>query len=83
MSESVDNHPLGRDFPESRDAIHKLKTGNAHFANLMHKYEEIDRAIVRAEQGVEHVSAEQLEPMKVQRVRLKDQLYQMIVEASA
>lgn len=74
MSEYVDNHPLGRDLPEYRDTIHELKTGDRHFAALMERYEALDKEIVRAEQGVEHVPDLELDGMKMRRVGLKDEL---------
>ena len=55
MSQLVDNHPLGRDFPELKDRIHELKTSNTHFSKLFDEYESVDRDVVRAEQGVENV----------------------------
>ncbi|MGB7298156.1 MAG: DUF465 domain-containing protein [Burkholderiaceae bacterium] len=78
MSEYVDNHPLGRDFPTMRDKIHELKTSDAHFRRLMQEYEDIDRSVVRAEQGVDHLSDLALEAIKTKRVHLKDQLYAML-----
>jgi len=75
MSEYVDNHPLGRDFPDLKDRIHELKTGSAHFRNLMDQYEATDREVVRAEQGLDHLSDMALEELKLQRVKLKDDLY--------
>ena len=75
MSEYVDNHPLGRDFPELKSRIHELKTGNAHFRTLMERYESTDRDVVRAEQGLDHLSDQALEALKVERVKLKDELY--------
>ena len=52
MGQDLDNHPLGRDFPEFKDKIHTLKTSNAHFARLHRDYEEVDKAVVRLETGV-------------------------------
>ncbi len=81
MSQLVDNHPLSRDFPELKDTIHRLKQDNAHFARLNEAYESVDKAVVRAEQGLEHLAHEQLEALKVQRVKLKDQLYAILKPA--
>lgn len=78
MSDYVDNHPLGRDFPQLREKIHELKTGDAHFRRLMHEYEDIDRSVVRAEQGVDHLSDLDLDGLKAKRVHLKDSLYAML-----
>jgi uncharacterized protein YdcH (DUF465 family) len=73
-----DHHSLAHDFPEHKDKIHTLKTTNAHFAKLDREYEEVDKAIVRLETGVEHTSSTDLEQKKLQRVALKDELYAML-----
>ena len=78
MSQFVDNHPLARDLPEFKDAIHDLKMGDAHFSRLMENYEALDKSIVRAEQGVEHIEDLELDGMKMQRVQLKDELHAML-----
>lgn len=73
-----DHHPLAKDFPELKDKIHALKTSNSHFARLEREYEELDKAIVRLETGVEHGSSVELEQKKQQRVTLKDELYGLL-----
>ncbi|MFK7966085.1 MAG: YdcH family protein [Burkholderiaceae bacterium] len=79
MSEYVDNHPLGRDFPELKNRIHELKVENAHFRTLMERYESTDRDVVRAEQGLDHLSDQALEALKFERVKLKDELYAALI----
>ena len=76
MSQS--HHPLIQDFPELRERIHTLKTSNQHFAKLEREYEDLDKAIVRLESGIEHSSSAELELKKQQRVTLKDELYAML-----
>jgi len=78
MSGYVDNHPLSRDLPEFRDAIHQLKMNNNHFQKMMTAYESLDKEIVRAEQGVEHIDDLDLDDMKIRRVSLKDELTDML-----
>lgn len=73
-----DHHPLAKDFPELKDKIHALKTTNAHFARLEREYEDVDKAIVRMETGVEHASSTEIEQKKLRRVSLKDELYAML-----
>ncbi len=75
----VENHSLARDFPEHRARIHELKLGDAHFSRLFAEYESLDREIIRVEGGLEHRSDESLEQLKLRRVRLKDELYAMLV----
>ena len=74
----LDNHPLARDFPEHKDKIHQLKLNNSHFARLHEQYEDVDKAVIRLETGVEHASDAELESQKQKRVRLKDELYALL-----
>lgn len=78
MGQDLDNHPLGRDFPELKDKIRELKTENGHFARLHREYEEVDKAVIRFETGLEHSSSAELEQKKKLRVLLKDELYAML-----
>lgn len=73
-----EHHPLAKDFPEHKDKIHTLKISNTHFARLEREYEELDKAIVRLESGVEHGSTREIEQKKLQRVFLKDELYGLL-----
>lgn len=74
----MDHHPLIKDFPELRERIHALKTSDTHFARLEREYEDLDKAIVRLESGIEHGSSAELEQKKLQRVTLKDELYALL-----
>jgi uncharacterized protein YdcH (DUF465 family) len=46
-------HELADDFPQDVEKIHELKVSNPHFAKLMDDYHEVNRAVHRAETGVE------------------------------
>lgn len=76
-----DHHPLAKDFPQYKDKIHTLKQHNAHFARLYEAYEDVDKAVVRLETRVELASDAELEEKKVQRVRIKDELYSLLQHA--
>ena len=76
-----DHHPLAQDFPQYKDKIHTLKQHNAHFARLYEAYEDVDKAVVRLETRVELASDAELEEKKVQRVRLKDEFYDILQHA--
>ena len=78
MSELVDNHPLSRDLPEYKETIHTLKLKNAHFTRIMSEYETLDKQIVRIEQGVERAEDLELDELKMQRVKTKDYLVDML-----
>lgn len=71
----VEHHPLIREFPELRERIRALKGSDQHFSRLFDAYEVADKAVVRAENGVDHLGTNELEGLKKQRLALKDQLY--------
>jgi uncharacterized protein YdcH (DUF465 family) len=62
----VDHHDLYNEFPDMRDAIDVLKGGNAHFSRL---FEEHDMPVADFT----------LEDMKKQRVKLKDEIYHILL----
>lgn len=67
-------HELAADFPEHRDKIHDLKESDAHFARLADEYHRVNRAIHRAETGVEPISDEAERDMRKRRMSLKDEI---------
>ncbi|WP_417516088.1 YdcH family protein [Marinobacter sp.] len=79
----LEKHDLLRELPESKDAIHKLKMTDQHFAKLFETYHDIDHEVHRIEQGVETTSDEYLEEQKKKRLSLKDELYGMIRDYEA
>jgi uncharacterized protein YdcH (DUF465 family) len=74
----LEHHPLVKEFPEHKDAIHRLKMGNTHFHNLMDKYEDLDKQIFRIEDGSEPTDDLIVEQMKKVRLALKDALFHII-----
>ena len=74
----VKQHPLSVEFPEFKDAMHTLKLGNPHFAKLFNEYDDADKAINQAENGVANLADDVLENLKKVRVTLKDQLFQLL-----
>ncbi len=79
----MEHHDLLHEFPDHRETIHALKTGNAHFARLFEKYHALDREVRNLEDRVTAASEEHEEQLKRQRLALKDELYQMIRAAEA
>lgn len=71
-------HDLNEEFPDKADAIHALKTSNAHFAKLVDDYHEINRAIHRAETNVEPTDDLHETEMRKQRMALKDEIARML-----
>lgn len=74
----LQQHDLHHEFPEYKDAIHALKTGNHHFARLFDEYHRVNREIRRIEENEEPVTDMALEEMKKQRLKLKDELHAML-----
>ena len=75
----VDHHDLHQDFPEFNDAIHVLNAGNAHFARLFASYSRLTGRVEDLEAHDMPVADFTIEDMKKQRVKLKDELYHMLL----
>lgn len=71
-------HELSEEFPGAQDAIHALKTGNAHFARLVEEYHDVNRAVHRAETRVEAMSDEHETALRRKRLALKDEIGRML-----
>ncbi len=71
-------HDLTEEFPDQRERITDLKTRDGHFARLVEEYNEVNRTIHRIETRVEPTSEDVEEELKRRRVRLKDEIAQML-----
>ncbi|MEI5638373.1 MULTISPECIES: YdcH family protein [unclassified Pseudoalteromonas] len=78
---NIERHSLAKELPEFKNQIHELKMSDNHFSKLFKDYHDIDNAVIRIEDGVEHASDEHLESLKKQRLWLKDQLYSLLKAA--
>ena len=67
-------------FHEYREEISSLKAQNAHFEKIFNKHNELDKKIMNAENGLEPLSNIEIENLKKQKLRLKDEVYMMIME---
>lgn len=65
---------------EYREEISELKQKNAHFAKIFERHNELDDKITEAEAGRSHVEHFDLEKMKKEKLRLKDEAFAMIME---
>lgn len=74
-------HELAEEFPDLAEHLHVLKTTDNHFARLADEYHEVNRAIHRTETLVEPVSPEYETELRKQRLRLKDEIYSILIEA--
>lgn len=75
----VEHHELQQEFPEMKDAIEILKSGNAHFAKLYATYNRLTGKVEDLEEHDMPVADFTIEDMKKQRVRLKDELYHLLL----
>lgn len=64
---------------EYRDIISKLKVENAHFAKIFEKHNELDQKIADVDAGREHLSDADLDSLKKEKLKLKDEAYAAIV----
>ena len=74
----IEKHSLVLDNPELKDRIHELKMNDAHFSRKFDEYNELDKEVIRIEEGVENSSDDYLEGLKMKRVHLKDELIAML-----
>ena len=75
----VDHHDLHTEFPEMADAIDALKSGNVHFAKLFATYHRLTGRVEDLEENDMPVADFTIEDMKKQRVKLKDELYHILL----
>lgn len=65
---------------EYRDIIPEIKTKNAHFAKIFERHNELDKKIDNVDAGREFMNAPELDKLKKEKLRLKDEAYAMIME---
>ncbi|MCH4248707.1 YdcH family protein [Acinetobacter populi] len=68
-------------FPEYRTLISKLKQEDAHFSKVFDEHNAIDHEIIRLEQSPVTSGLEEIETLKRQKLKLKDELYVMLKRA--
>jgi uncharacterized protein len=64
-------------FHEDRDIVSKLKVENAHFEKIFEKHNELD---AKLEKESAHMEQFELEKLKKEKLHLKDEAYNMIIE---
>jgi len=70
-------------FPEHRDLITRLKGHDHHFTRLFDRHNELDQRIRNMEAHIEPGSALEVENLKKEKLRLKDELYAILRKAAA
>lgn len=77
----VEHHDLHHEFPELVGQMTALKTSNAHFAKLFSQYHEMTNEVEKLENKDVPMGDMTFEELKKKRLKLKDELYQMLVAA--
>lgn len=70
-------------FPEYRELIAQLKVNDPHFHRLFSKHNELDQRVKNMEAYIEPASHEDIESLKKKKLRLKDEMYELLKKASA
>ncbi len=65
---------------EYREEITALKQENAHFAKIFERHNELDDKINSVEAGREHLDQMELDTLKKEKLKLKDEAYAMIMD---
>ena len=75
----VEHHDLYQEFPEMNDAIVALRQGNPLFARLYSTYHRLTGKVENLEEHDMPVADFTLEEMKKHRVKVKDDLYHILL----
>lgn len=68
-------------FPEYRELVAQLKASDRHFDSLFSKHNELDQTIRNMEAHFEPASHEEIEILKKRKLRLKDEIYELLKKA--
>lgn len=71
----MEKHDLLHEFPEMKEKIHDLKVSNTQFRKIFDEYHDVDHKIHSYESGATATTDEHLNELRLQRVKLKDALY--------
>ncbi|MBA3032360.1 MAG: DUF465 domain-containing protein [Gammaproteobacteria bacterium] len=75
----VEHHDLYSELPEMRDAIDTLRAESGHFASMCARYDRLTGKVENLEVHDMPVADFTLEDMKKMRVKLKDEIYQLLL----
>ena len=75
----VGPHDIHSEFPEMKDAIDVLSRENPSFAGLVGTYNRLTGKVEDLEEHDMPVADFTIEDMKKQRIKLKDELYHMLL----
>lgn len=69
-------------FPEYRALITTLKQSDQHFTRLFDQHNDLDQKIKNMEAQIEPGTGVEIENLKKEKLRLKDELYAVLKKAS-
>jgi uncharacterized protein len=72
------NHDLAHEFPQYVQKMRELRASDPRFASLFSQYDADNQAIATYERGVGSISDEDLEKLKKKRLKVKDQIHQIL-----
>ena len=75
----IEHHDLHHEFPEMHDAISTLRSANPMFARMYASYHRLTGKVEDLEEHDMPVDDFTIEDMKKHRVKLKDDLYHMML----
>jgi uncharacterized protein len=71
-------HDLDHEFPEFSGVMHQLRERDAKLGNLFQQYDKVNGAIVDIEENDKPFQDVEFEEMKKKRLRIKDEIYQIL-----
>jgi len=71
-------HGLAEDFPGHVDRLHELRRWDTHFARLVERYHDVNRAVGRSESNIEPMDDLAESELRKLRVALKDSIWQAL-----
>ncbi|MBB5193366.1 hypothetical protein HNQ50_004120 [Silvimonas terrae] len=70
-------------FPEYRELISSMKNTDPHFTRLFNRHNELDHAIKQIETRMPGYNDLEVESLKKEKLRIKDELYVLLKKADA
>ena len=77
----IDSHDLVDEFPEFKNEIVKLKAEDQRFGHLFAEYHQVNGEVRDVEEHDVPISDVVFEELKKRRLKLKDELYALLLEA--
>lgn len=71
----IQPHDVEHEFPEYKQTLQEMKSQDAHLAELIGEYEQLNAEIVDIEENEKPFQDFEFEDMKKRRLLLKDEIY--------